>query len=132
MKKRVYLIIIIMALIGLIISSYLTYTHYNEKNVVCVSNEHSITCDAVLNGIYSSTFNIPNSLIGLFGFLFLLILGLMKKDKLLLLFSSIALVFMLYLAYLILFVIKSFCIWCFVAWIIVIIIFVCSLILKKK
>ena len=137
MKKNLYKIIIFASLMGLIISSYLTYNYYADKSVVCVSDEHEKICDNVLKGPYTVLlFNIPNSVIGISGFFILFVLGYLglkgKRIKnLMLILSSAALVFVLYLAYLVLFVIKSFCICCFTAWILIIIIFVCSILLKE-
>ncbi|MBS3143500.1 vitamin K epoxide reductase family protein [Candidatus Woesearchaeota archaeon] len=136
MKKNLYRIIIIVALVGFIISIYLTYNHYADKNAICINNENIKTCDNVLTGSYSELiFKIPNSLIGAFGFLTLGIfsyLGIMEKkvkNKMITL-SSIGLFFVLYLVYIILFVIKSFCMWCFISWVLILIIFICSLLLK--
>lgn len=138
-NKTLYLTIIIVSIIGLLIASYLTYTHYQQQIIFCDINSIN-SCHNVLNGPYSELFfNIPNSLIGALGFLLLGILGYLglrnyKKEinKLLLIFSSISLIFILYLAYLIFFVIHSFCIYCFTTWILVIIIFICSILLNKK
>ena len=138
MGKTLYKIIVIASLIGLFVSSYLTYSYYAEKSVVCINKEHVNICDDVLNSSYSKLFfNIPNSLIGIFGFLLLLKLsyyGINGKDvkRLILFFSSVALLFVLYLAYLIFFVIKSACIWCFTSCSMIIIIFVCCLLIKKE
>lgn len=138
MRKRIlYKIIIIASLIGLIISSYLTYVHYANHDVVCTSNDIK-KCNEILDSSYSTLiFNIPNALIGAVGFFMLLILGYLgikerNVKNLILIFSSIALVFIFYFAYLVFFVIKSFCIWCFTTWILIIIIFVCSLFIKKS
>ena len=137
MKAGLYKIIIFSALLGLLISSYLTYSHYAGTGAVCINEEHIKTCSNVLNGPYAETiFNIPNSLIGVLGFVLFLILGYLGiKEKnvrdLMLLFSSISVLFVLYLAYLVFLVIRSFCIWCFAVWILIIIIFICSIFIKK-
>src|SRR3990167_8737746 len=99
MGKTLYKIIVIASLIGLFVSSYLTYSYYAEKSVVCINKEHVNICDDVLNSSYSKLFfNIPNSLIGIFGFLLLLKLsyyGINGKDvkRLILFFSSVACLF---------------------------------------
>ena len=141
MKKRnLYLTIIIASIIGLLIASYLTYNHYGNQIILCDVNGKN-SCHDVLNGPYSELFfNIPNSLIGALGFLLFGSLGYLglkdykvkEINRLLLIFSSISLIFILYLAYLIFFVIYSFCIYCFTTWILVIIIFICSILLNKK
>ena len=76
MKKRIlYKIIIFTSLIGLIISSYLAYNYYAENNILCIKGQEK-SCDTVLNGPYSRLFfNIPNSVMGIFGFFILFVLG---------------------------------------------------------
>ena len=137
MRKRIlYKIIIIASLMGLIISSYLTYVHYANQNVICTSSDVK-KCNEVLDSPYATLFfDIPNSFIGAVGFFMLLILSYLSiKEKdvknLILTLSTIALIFVFYFAYLVFFVINSFCIWCFTSWIMIVIIFICSLLLKK-
>lgn len=129
-KKYLSNIILIASIIGLIISSYLTYIHYSDDEIICVMNENN--CNNVLKGEYSSLFfNLPNTIVGMIGFSMFFALSLMKNYKEILILSSIAVAFVLYLAYLVFFVINSFCIWCFSVWILILIIFACSL-LKNK
>lgn len=136
MKKEIlFKIIIFAALMGLLISSYLTYSYYSHNSVVCVLGEKS-TCNNVLNSKYSSLFfGLPNSLIGGLLFLALVVLSYLgiknkKVNKPIFYLSLAAFLFDLMLAYITFFVIDSFCIWCFATWILIIIILMCSVLLK--
>jgi|SRR3989344_107935 len=136
-KKALYKIIFIASLLGLIISSYLAYNHYVGSSVTCVINREK-SCNLVTDGVYSELLlGIPNSYLGIVGFLIFIILsylGIKEKnvDDIILYISSIAFLFVLFLAYLIFFVINSFCIWCFATWILVSIILLCSITLMIK
>jgi uncharacterized membrane protein len=135
-KKNLYKIIITASLIGILVASYLVSMIYSNNGIVCVVGDNT-SCNVVSIGIYSRLiFNIPNSLIGVIGFIAFLILGYLgiknkKVEKMFLVSSSLAMAFILYLAYLVFFILKSFCIWCFISWIIVTVVFVCSILLKK-
>jgi len=137
-KKDLYRIIIIASLIGIAISSYLISVSYSDQSVVCIAGGNSASCNNVSSGPYSRImFNIPNSVIGLAGFVIFLILGYLgtknkKVEKIFVILSSVSLVFVLYLAYLVFIVIQSFCIWCFTSWVMVMIILMCSILLKRK
>lgn|SRR3989344_4764984 len=136
-QKILYKIIIIASLVGLIISSYLTYNYYTKNNAICIINQEK-SCDFVLNGIYSELlFDIPNSILGIIGFLIFIILcyismNLKEMNNLIFYVSLIAFLFVLFLAYLVFFVISSFCLWCFVVWMLIIAIFICSIFLIKN
>ncbi len=135
-QETINKIIILAAIFGLLISAYLTYSHYANNNVVCVLGEKS-TCNNVLNSKYSSLiFGLPNSLLG--GLLFIIFIVLnylgMKNKKLNVVnfyLSTFSFLFVLLLAYLTFFVIKSFCVWCFTSWILIILILVCSIIINR-
>ena len=74
-NKILHKIMIFAAVMGLLISSYLTYSHYSHNSVVCVLGEKS-ACNDVLNSRYSSLIlGLPNSLLGSLLFIALIILG---------------------------------------------------------
>lgn len=137
-KDSLYNIILLFALIGLLVSSYLTYNHYMEQSSFCIPGQEK-TCDIVLKGPYATLFfEIPNALIGALGFGLILILAIQGKKgnkkaaKRIFFFSLFAALFVIYLAYLIFFVIEAFCQWCFVAWVSIYTIFIASIFLIKK
>ena len=133
-KDKLYNIITLFALIGLLISSYLTYNHYFEQSAVCLPGQEK-SCDIVLKGPYATLFfGVPNALIGMLGFGLILILSRLKTKnapKLIFFSSLLSALFVIYLAYLIFFVIEAFCQWCFLAWICIYTIFITSILLLK-
>jgi uncharacterized membrane protein len=136
-RNTLYNIAILAAVIGVLIGSYLTYTHYFQSSAFCLPGEEG-SCDIVLKGPYATLFlGMPNALIGAIGFAlmgFAAYKGKKKSknaDKVLLALSTFSILFVLYLAYLIYFVIESFCPWCFAAWICVLTIFLCAVKLRK-
>ncbi len=65
--KRLSLILV---LIGVIISSYLSYTKLTETNVICLES-NSISCDVVQNSVYAQLAGIEIAYLGLFAYLIL-------------------------------------------------------------
>jgi len=137
-KETLYNLAMLFAIIGLLIGSYLTYTHYANASSFCLPGEEA-ACDVVLKGPYATMFfGLPNALIGAIGFALMFFVaragkkGNKKADKGLLWLSTISILFVIYLAYLVFFVIKSFCIWCSAAWICVAIIFLSAIGINKK
>src|SRR3989344_3205297 len=137
-KESLYNLIILFSLIGLLVSSYLTYNHYMQLSSFCLPGQEK-TCDVVLKGPYATLFfGIPNALIGALGFGLILLLaisgkkGNKKAAKRIFWLSLLAALLVIYLAYLIFFVIEAFCQWCFVAWVCIYAIFIASIVLIKK
>jgi|SRR3989344_4704703 len=137
-KSSLFNIILLAALLGFLVSSYLTYNHYMQLSSFCLPGQEA-NCDIVLKGPYATLFfGIPNALIGAFGFGLILLLaisgkkGNKKAAKRIFWLSLLAALFVIYLAYLIFFVIEAFCQWCFVAWVCIYAIFIASIFLIKK
>lgn len=137
-KEGLYKIILIFALIGFLVSSYLTYNHYYKESTFCLPGQEK-SCNIVLQGPYATLFfGIPNSLIGMFGFSLIFFLALQGKKgnkkvpKLIFWFSLAAALFVIYLVYLVFFIIQAFCQWCFVAWVCIYAIFISSIVLFRK
>lgn len=111
---------IIMALMGIGISSYLSYVKLADKEALCVSSG-SIDCFGVQNSAYSEFLGIPIALLGLGAYvtilgLFLLEdrLALLVDYGLILLFSItlFGVVYSAYLTYIEGFVLEKWCLWC--------------------
>lgn len=133
-KDKTSLIIIVLSVLGLAISAYLTFLYLNNKNVAfCVTGSD---CDVVRESIYAKFLGIPVSVVGIVGYsgiiLFSLI-SLTKKSKWLLLYilSLGGFAFSVYLTYLELFVIKAICSFCVISAILITAIFI-LLVIKKN
>src|SRR3989344_6085658 len=62
---------LILAIIGVIITSYISISHILKRNVVCPISSKS--CNVVLNSKYSKTFGIKNEFIGLIYYIFIIL-----------------------------------------------------------
>jgi len=132
LNQKILYLILTLSVIGMVDSIYLTYEHFKAKNqVICIIFDG---CDAVLNSSYSEIFGIPLALLGLLFYLFNIILTLAFLKNIIkpfnifvVLATFIAFIFSLYLTYLQLMVIKSFCFFCLLSAAIVSVIFFLNL-----
>jgi uncharacterized membrane protein len=112
------MIVSVLALIGALISLYLTLHHYGLAPLACPISG----CDKVQASVYSSVLGIPVALIGLVGFVKLLGLGVVglssdhvfwiRVQDAIIVISGIGVAAYLALTYLELFVIHAVCFWC--------------------
>lgn len=120
-QKTLLLIILVLAGIGLMDSTYLTYEHYSNVIPPC-SNSVFIDCGKVLDSSYSKVFGIPLALLGmihysvLFGVSYLVFRNRnLKVFKLMAFLIGIGVFASLYFVYLQLYVIEAICIYCMVS-----------------
>jgi uncharacterized membrane protein len=106
--------LIVLAVIGLAIATYLTIVHYTGLVVLCAAKGNP--CAQVQSSVYSSVFGIPVALLGLIGYVF--ILGsLLAPPRELSRVSTLGItlfgvVFSGYLTYREVFTLKEICEWC--------------------
>ncbi|MCJ2512530.1 MAG: vitamin K epoxide reductase family protein [Candidatus Thermoplasmatota archaeon] len=119
-------LILVLSLVGLAVSGYLTYVHYNRAEGVCPIGGG---CSDVWDSEYSVVFGIPVALIGflgyvaLFGMSYLRLyypeLGIAENfPTYMLLISIIGAAFSIYLTLIEIFVIQAVCDWCFTAFLV--------------
>lgn len=73
--QTAYRAISILAILGLLTSIYATYLHFSSApSSICNINE-SFNCDIVNKGDYSEIFGVPVSVIGFFGYIWILALA---------------------------------------------------------
>ncbi len=124
----------LLALIGLIISAYLSFKILGGSDLnYCVTGKD---CDIVNNSVYSRIFGIPVSVIGLLGYILILAVSFYsftkrKKWNLLFYITVIGASFSLYLTYVEIFKIKAICSFC-VASLAIILAILILLIIKKS
>jgi vitamin-K-epoxide reductase (warfarin-sensitive) len=119
--KKIYATLAVVNLLALFAALFLTYVHFSpDASDFCVLSE-KWNCDIVNKSIYSTLFGIPVSLMGsvaYFGFLLFSIRGLRKDQKKLLpYFLAMVLcatAFALYLTGIEAFVLKTYCLFCVV------------------
>ena len=134
-KSALKILFPVMGIIGIGISGYLTYIHYQNLGSICFFNAN---CDAVLTSPYSQIWSVPLALFGLVMYVVITILGFLllsgRKEWNYVLAMGIyglalaSLLFSIYLYYLEIFEIHAFCTWCIGSSIVVLVIFVGSLI----
>jgi uncharacterized membrane protein len=113
-----------LAAAGLAASGYLTFEHYSTHTTLSCPNRGTLNCERVTSSAQSTLFGIPVALLGL-GYFVLMLLIVMPPawqlaDPLLRRWFTITrlgavgvgMVYVFYLLYAELFIIKSICIWC--------------------
>lgn len=104
---------IVIAVVGLGVASYLTYIHYSGAQILCVAGD---PCKTVQTSVYSKLAGVPVALIGLIGYvLILLSLLLPEREETrlgTLLLTAIGFGFSAYLTGRELFSIHAICPWC--------------------
>jgi uncharacterized membrane protein len=114
---RLILVIAFIAAAGVLVSSVSLQHHFSHsKTSFCNLNE-TFNCDIVNRSQYSTLFGIPVALIGILGYLFILALATIYRQKaetpiVLLMTSAGGLGFALYLTYIEKFVLAAWCILC--------------------
>ncbi len=100
----------ILSLIGIFLSSYLLYIHYNYA--YCLNPDG---CIIVNTSEYAKLFGIPVAFLGLAYFVYILIQSYFQNEKIkfaTLILSVIALAYGLYLSYVQYFILKEVCVFC--------------------
>lgn len=127
--------IIILAVLGLCVSGYLTWSHYSGVPVAC---GESNSCELVNSSRFAYIGPIPVALLGLIGYLAILVLSLIppKEDRpwpdmLRFGVSLIGVVFQWYLFYIEAAVLHAFCYWCIASQTIITLIFILSLPVRR-
>lgn len=102
-----------LAVVGLLISAYLTWVHYAGVAPVCVGGSGG--CETVQTSSYATIFGVPVAVVGLVGYTGLLLSASLRGEVGVYLGFLVALVGVLvsaYLTYLEVFVIHAVCEWC--------------------
>ncbi|HET7480938.1 MAG TPA: vitamin K epoxide reductase family protein [Rubrobacteraceae bacterium] len=105
--------IVALAVAGLMISAYLTWTHFQGTTPVCVGGGSG--CETVQTSRYSVILGVPVAVLGLFAYTGLLVSAAVRGGNAALLGLFLALVgvlFSAYLTWLEIFVIRAICQWC--------------------
>lgn len=106
-------VLVALAVIGLGISAYLTWVHFEGIAPVCAGGSHG--CETVQSSRYASLAGVPVPVLGLVGYALLFVSALVREEigaYLGLLVALVGTLFSAYLTYLELFVIHAICQWC--------------------
>ena len=117
LRRQLMIAVAFVALGGVAISSVSLYHHFSKsKTSFCDINE-SFNCDLVNRSTYSTVLGVPAALIGILGYLLILALATVYREKaetpaMLLIVSAAGLGFALYLTYIEGHVLGAWCILC--------------------
>jgi uncharacterized membrane protein len=111
------LAISLVAAAGIAVSSFSLYHHFGTSKTSFCDLGQTFNCDIVNRSTYSTAFGVPVALIGVLGYLLILTLATIYRNKaetpfILLLASVAGLAFSLYLTYVEKFVLATWCILC--------------------
>ena len=116
-NQRLMFAIALVAVAGAMVSSVSLYHHYRTSKTAFCNFGESFNCDLVNRSPYSVVLGVPVALIGILGYLLILALATIYRDKaetpfVLLIASVGGLGFALYLTYIEKFVLAAWCILC--------------------
>jgi vitamin-K-epoxide reductase (warfarin-sensitive) len=117
LARRLLLLISLLALSGAAVSSVSLYHHYGTSQTSYCDFGESFNCDIVNRSIYSTIFGVPVALIGIAGYLGLLVLATFYRHRAdtparLAIAALAGLSFALYLTYIEGFVLAAWCVLC--------------------
>ncbi len=124
LSKPVLIAIIILALLGVLDTSYSIYQHYNTSGDAACNINATVNCDVVNQSVYSEMSGVPVAGIGLAGYLFFIaVCSLMLSGRylggwtlpLLLTAALFAFVYSLALTYIEFFILKAVCPMCVIS-----------------
>lgn len=119
-RDWLYTISLVLVVIGIVISGYLSYGKLTEVPTVCIEGG-AFNCDVVQNSVYAKLFGIP---VAYLGFATYLVIGallllqnrieFLKEYGVMIQFGIIlfAFLFSVWMVYLQAFQLKAFCVWC--------------------
>jgi len=111
---------LLLALVGLAVSAYLTYEHYSASTTLACPENSAINCVKVTSSSYAELLGVPVALLGLLFYLGVTALCLPTAwrasspwvGRIRLLAAASGVVFVLYLVWAELFRIEAICLWC--------------------
>lgn len=117
----------ILSAIGIILALYLFYNFLTKPAIESCYINSTINCDAVTKGPLSTLFGIPVSLIGLTGYVVILISSFIKNKMLVFSMATFGMVFCLYITFQEVFFLKVLCPVCLLCQLDMLIVFLLSL-----
>ena len=104
---------LLLGLVGLLVSGYLTLVHYSDGQVpLACANAGFISCEEVTTSAESMLGAVPVAALGVVFFGVSLVLQLTRATRLHLIWTGAGLVFVFYLVYAEMFLIGALCVWC--------------------
>jgi uncharacterized membrane protein len=130
--ELIYRWVKVLAAIGITLALYLLWQQMYKPAFQPCNINATVNCDAVVSGPVAKTLGIPTPLIGLVGYIVIMIAAFYKKTKLVLGMAAFGLAFCLYIAYIELFLLNVICPVCVACQIDMITVFILGIILNRK
>jgi len=105
-------IILILAIVGILLTSYMTYTYYSSTDIYCPLVASLGNCNEVSKSIYAIIFGIPAALLGLIVYFLLIYFNYKKKEMHVFLLSLLGVLAAGYFNFIMFFILKKVCFWC--------------------
>jgi len=132
MKNNLFKWVVGLSLFGITLAVYLLWQQLATPAFKPCSINETVNCDAVISGPVAYTFGVRTPLIGLIGYIVILILAVMKKGKMVLGMSAFGLAFCLYIAFIELVQLNVICPVCIMCQLTMITIFIMGIKLSKS
>jgi len=131
-KKSIWKALIILSSLGILLAIYLFYNFLTKPLIESCYINAAINCDAVTKGSLSTLFGIPVSLIGLVGYVVILLSSILKQKLLVLGMSAFGMVFCLFITYQEVFILKVICPVCLTCQLVMLLVFLLAIYLNVK
>lgn len=122
----------ILASIGVLLAIYLVWQQFARPSFTPCSINAQVNCDAVISGPLAKTFGIPTPLIGLTGYIIILVAAFLGSRKIILAMSTFGLVFCLWLGYVEIFQLHVLCPVCIICQLVMITVWISAIQLLQK
>lgn len=130
--QQICKIIRLLAIFGILLALYLLWERFFHPGIQPCNINSVVNCDAIISGAVSNTLGIPTPLIGLIGYVLILIGSVFYWKKLVVGMAAFGLVFCLWIAYQELFLLHVVCPVCILCQLTMISIFTLSLVAFKR
>lgn len=132
MKEKYFDWIKILGFLGIFLAVFLLWEQFFHPSFQPCNINSTVNCNAIINGIVAKTLGIPTPLIGLTGYIFILIGAFKKNAKLILGMASFGLAFCLYIGIREIFELHVACPVCILCQLDMITVFVLGILLNSK
>lgn len=108
-EGKIWKVVLFLAVIGIFLASYLFYNYLIKPPLQLCYINSNVNCDAVTKGEISTLFGVPVSLVGLIGYIVILISSIIKNKKMVFYMAGFGMVFCLYITFQEVFFLKVIC-----------------------
>jgi uncharacterized membrane protein len=132
MKEKYFLWVKYLAVFGIGLAIFLLWEQLFRPSFQPCNINATVNCDAVISGVVAKTFGIPTPIIGLIGYLVILVSAFKRSAKWVFGMAGFGLVFCLYLAYVELFQLHVVCPVCILCQLDMVTVFILGILLNRR